>query len=207
MVNILVHGLGQNHTSWKETQQFLLEKGIVTVCPDLFGMNRKNEMIYTNLYRSFADYCNQQKEKLNLCGLSLGGILVLQYAKEHPENVNSIVLIGTPDKIPKTLFKIQNLVFRVMPKKTFEKIGTTKKEFCALVNSMVHLEIADHLEKVKCKTLLVCGAQDQVNMKSARRLQTNIVGSKLKVIAHASHEVNIDNPKELGDLLCDFWMT
>ncbi len=56
------------------------------------------------LYNTFSDFCNNQKRKLNLCGLSLGGVLALDFVKEYPEKVNSIILIGTPYKIPKALF-------------------------------------------------------------------------------------------------------
>ena len=35
-------------------------------------------------------------EKINLVGLSLGGILTIDYVEEFPEKVNSIILIGTP---------------------------------------------------------------------------------------------------------------
>ena len=46
------------------------------------------------MYNTFSDFCNNQKEKLNLCGLSLGGVLALEFVKEYPERVNSIILIG-----------------------------------------------------------------------------------------------------------------
>lgn len=78
------------------------------------------------MYKVFSDLCNNQKGKLNLCGLSLGGLLALDFVKEYPEKVNSIILIGTPYKIPKTLFKIQSLLFQIMPKKLFKKIGCSK---------------------------------------------------------------------------------
>ena len=51
---------------------------------------------YNSLFNEFTDYCNSFDGKLNLCGLSLGGILSLHYAKRFPNKVNSLILIGTP---------------------------------------------------------------------------------------------------------------
>ena len=42
-----------------------------------------------------------------MCGLSLGGILALQYAIEHPEHIHALALIGTQYTMPKTLLRIQ----------------------------------------------------------------------------------------------------
>ena len=56
---------------------------------------------------------------VHLCGLSLGGILALDYALDHPENVKTLVLIGTPHKVPKFAFALQNVVFRFLPKSAF----------------------------------------------------------------------------------------
>ncbi len=102
------------------------------------------------MYNAFSDLCNNQKEKLNLCGLSLGGVLTLDFVKKYPEKVNSIILIGTPYKIPKALFKMQSLIFHIMPKSTFEKMGCYKREFITLVNSMSNLNIGKYLFSICC---------------------------------------------------------
>ncbi len=205
MKNILIHGLGQNYQSWNHTKIYLEENGIETICPNLFDITKNTSKNYKMLYTAFSDFCNNQKEKLNLCGLSLGGILALDFVKTYPEKVNSIILIGTPYKIPKTLFKIQGILFHIMPKSTFEKIGCSKRDFITLVNSMGNLNIAKDLEKIKCKSLIVCGAKDNVNLKNAKLLNKYIKNSKFKVISNSGHEVNIDNPKELANLIYDFW--
>lgn len=205
MKNILIHGLGQNNHSWDKTRVYLKDKGLDTICPNLYGIMTDNFMDYKNMYNSFADFCNSQEGKINLCGLSLGGILTLDFIKEYSEKVNSIILIGTPYKIPKILFKIQSLIFHIMPKSTFEKMECSKKEFITLVNSMSNLNIAKDLEKINCKSLIICGAKDNVNMESAKLLNNSIKNSEFKVISNSSHEVNIDNPEELSNIIYEFW--
>ncbi len=205
MKNILIHGLGQNNQSWHDTNVYLKKNGIDTICPDLFEITKNTSKDYKMLYNTFSDFCNMQKEKLNLCGLSLGGVLALDFVKEYPEKVNSIILIGTPYKIPKALFKLQGLIFHIMPKSVFEKMGCSKREFFTLVNSMSNLDIAKDLEIIKCKSLIICGDKDNANMKNAKLLNKSIKKSKFKVINNSSHEVNIDNPKELANIIYDFW--
>ena len=205
MKNILIHGLGQDNRNWNNTNMYLKENGIDTICPNLFEITKNTSKDYKMMYNTFAGLCNAQKEKLNLCGLSLGGILALNFVKEYPEKVNSIILIGTPYKIPKTLFKLQSIIFHIMPKSTFEKMGCSKKEFITLVNSMSNLDISRDLDRIKCSSLVICGAKDNVNMENVKLLNKDIKNSKFKIIENAGHEVNIDNPKELANTIYEFW--
>ena len=205
MGNILIHGLGQNETSWNLVETELKNNNIKVEKPNLYSIIKNEKINYTTMFQKFVDYCNSFDDKLNLCGLSLGGILALDYAKKFPDKVNSIILVGTPYKIPKILFKIQGIIFHLMPKATIEKIGCSKKDFISLVNSMSDLDIASNLDKVKCKTLILCGVKDNQNMESAKLLNKNIKGSSFRTIANSSHEVNIDNPKELSNIIYDFW--
>lgn len=205
MKNILVHGLGQNNNSWKEVNYYLDKKEIETICPDLFKIVKNDSVDYKNMYEAFSKFCNNQNQKLNLCGLSLGGILALEYAKEYPQNVNSIILIGTPYEIPKIFFKVQSLIFHIMPKKIYNKMGCSKRNFINLVNSMANIEIKKGLENIKCKCLILCGDKDNINIKDSTLLNKSIINSEFKIINNSSHEVNIKNPKELSNFIYDFW--
>lgn len=205
MKNILLHGLGQNNSSWDTTSLYLKEKGMLVDCPNLFDLTIDNATSYQNIYVSFSKICNDHKGKLNLCGLSLGGILALDYAKNYPEKVNSIVIIGAPFKLPKVLLSVQNVIFHLMPKSKFEAMGYSKKDFITLANSMNNFDISKDLDNINCKSLFMCGIKDTVNMKSAKMFNETIKGSSFKTIPDASHEVNVDNAEGLANILYDFW--
>ena len=128
MKNILIHGLGQNKESWIATIEKLKSYKIDSQCTNLFELTNE-EINYKNIF--------------NLCGLSLGGILAIDYSIEFPERVNSIILIGTPYKIPKMLFRIQSIVFKCMKENSFIVTGLSKKEFIKLTNSMRNIEISN----------------------------------------------------------------
>lgn len=84
MINILIHGMGQNGSSWDKVKAILNEDNIDVKTPNVFDIAKNYQLNYDNLYRAFADYCNGFKEKLNLVGLSLGGILAIDYASRIP---------------------------------------------------------------------------------------------------------------------------
>lgn len=203
MINILIHGLGQNNTSWNNVIKELKKKHIIAEAPNLF--KETQNLDYEFIYNAFKKYCNSFKGKINLCGLSLGGILALNYINEYPQKVNKLVLIGTSYQIPKTLFKIQTLIFKCMPKKTFMKMGYSKKAFIKLVSSIAKVEVPNLCENIFCQTLIICGKKDITNKKSASKLNAHIANSEVKFIPNASHEVNLDNPEILSSILATFW--
>ena len=204
MINILVHGLGQTDKSWDKVKGILNQDNINIETPNLFEIAKNYQLTYENVFTVFVDYCNSFSDKLNLVGLSLGGILAIDYAILHPEKVNSITLCGVPYEMPKKLLKIQNFIFKLMPKRTFENMGVSKENFIQLTNSMAELNIKEKISKLKCHTLVICGEKDSANIESANKLNENIKNSELKIIKNAEHEVNIDAPEKFAEIIKGF---
>lgn len=205
MKNILIHGLGQDPSSWDQVKAYLKDEKFNTICPNLFDLVQNDSYSYSSVYRNFERQINKYDEKVNLCGLSLGGLFVLDYARKYPIKINSLILIGVPYKIPRLLFNIQTFIFKLIPESKFIKLGLTKEQFINLVKSVKNLKIGEDLDKINCKTLLVCGEKDKINIKSSKLFKTSIKNSKLQIIKNAGHEVNTDNPKNLSKLIADFW--
>ena len=63
----------------------LNNNGIDVETPNLFSIVKNYQVNYDNMYKTFADYCNGFNEKINLVGLSLGGVLAIDYITEFPE--------------------------------------------------------------------------------------------------------------------------
>ena len=84
-------------------------------------------------------------------------------------------------------------------------MGCEKKDFTNLVNSMSNLDIKGNLDKIECRTLILCGEKDKVNLKSSKELYKHIPNSELEIVENSMHEVNVDNPKTLADIICEFW--
>jgi len=95
---IFIHGSGHKATSWNEAISYMKSDKEI-LCPDLSSILNGKEASYENLYASFVEYCNKPDEQINLCGLSLGGILALNYALDCPDKVKTLVLIGVPHRL------------------------------------------------------------------------------------------------------------
>ena len=201
---ILIHGSGHKASSWQKTISFLDHQEDI-LCPELSAILNGREASFPNIRAAFAQYCAQAGGPVHLCGLSLGGILALDYALDHPENVKTLVLIGTPHKVPKFAFALQNVVFRLLPKSTFTSMAFDKKDTFALGNSMKNLDFSGRLGEVQCPTLILCGEKDGANLKSARFLAGHIPGAELQVLENTGHVVNEENPRALAERLNAFY--
>ncbi|MBO5033639.1 MAG: alpha/beta fold hydrolase [Lachnospiraceae bacterium] len=204
MKTILLHGLGQTSSSWNSTID-AIGKDTDILCPNLFDLLDDKEICYPALYHAFWEYCNQFSEPLNICGLSLGGILALQYGIENPDKTNSMVLIATQYIMPKMLLRIQNTLFHFMPKSTFQSMGLDKSVFIRLSKSMINLNFQNQLQNISCPVLVICGEKDTANKQASQKLQAQLSKAELRIIKNAGHEVNADSPKELGKELSNFF--
>ena len=201
---ILIHGSGHKAASWNETVSRLDCREDV-LCPELSSLLMGKEASYPNLRAAFGAYCAQAGGPVHLCGLSLGGILALDYSLEHPEAVKTLVLIGTPHKVPKAAFALQNVVFRLLPQSTFASMAFDKKDTFALGNSMEDLDFSGRVKEVRCPALILCGEKDSTNLKSARFLAQHIRGAELQILANTGHVVNEENPIALAGQLNRFY--
>ena len=201
---ILIHGSGHKAASWKETVSYLDCREDV-LCPELSSLLLGKEASYSNLRAAFGAYCAQAGGPVHLCGLSLGGILALDYTLEHPEAVKTLVLIGTPHKVPKAAFALQNVVFRLLPQSTFASMAFDKKNTFALGNSMRDLDFSGSVQKIRCPTLILCGEKDRANLKSAHFLSQHIPDAELRVLGQTGHVVNEENPQALAERLNEFY--
>ena len=93
---VLVHGFGLDRRMWDEQVDVLAERFTV-VRYDLRGFGRSNaervEFWPTEGLRALLDFL--KVERATLVGLSLGGIVAADFASEHPERVERLVLVGS----------------------------------------------------------------------------------------------------------------
>lgn len=204
MAKILIHGSGHKAASWNETISHM-ENNDDILCPNLVSVLKGKEASYSNLYSSFIEYCGKIDGPVHLCGISLGGILALNYALDFPEKTKTLILIGTPYKVPKAAFAFQNMIFRFLPKSVFENMAFDKKDTFALGNSMKSLDFSNRVQNIKCPTLIICRKKDNANMKSAYYLAQNIKNAELKIIENAGHVVNEEAPEALAKILDDYY--
>ena len=199
MEYIFIHGLGQNPDSWNNVIKGLNMK--LPNCPNLSALSSSKAVTYSSLYHSFADKCDAVEGTVNLCGLSLGGVLALNYALEHPAKVHSLVLIAAQYRMPKYTLHLQNGLFRLMPKKMFAQTGFSKENMISLCASMTNLDFSDALPSLRCPVLVICGGKDSANLRASKELSERIPSARLEIIPGAGHEVNVEAAEQLTEVL------
>ena len=204
MEYIYLHGLGQTASSWQPVLQARSLPG-TSRCLDLVELLRGQEASYQNLYAAFSRQCQQTAGKVTLCGLSLGAVLALNYAIDHPEKVKALVLIATQYKMPKALLALQNVMFHFMKESAFQQTGFQKANFVSLCKTTGKQNFSQSVKTLRCPTLLVCGEQDSANQKAARELAALLPHARLMEVPGAGHEVNTQAPEALAEILQQFF--
>ena len=204
MKYIFIHGLGQGPDSWNKTVSCMREQEEIQ-CLSVFALKNWEEISYRRVYEDFSAYCESVKTEFGLCGLSLGAVIALNYVVEHPGKVKSLVLIGGQCVMPKGLLRLQNMIFRLMPNGIFKKMGIGKRELIQLTKSMMVLDFKEDLQKVDCRTLIVCGEKDRANRRAAEMMAEKIPGARIKILEGFGHEVNVEDPEKLADILEAFY--
>ena len=199
---LFLHGLGQGPDSWNKVVD-ALGPDANTVCPDLFGLC-KGGLDYPNLYAALEGWMEPLPEPAVLCGLSLGAVLALDYAIRRPEKIAGLVLIAPQYKMPRTLLRLQNFLFRLMPEGAFAGAGMGKGDTIRLTTSMMELDFCRELGQVVCPVLVLTGEKDAANRKAARELAGLLPGAKVREIPGAGHEMNRDAPGELAAAIREF---
>ncbi len=189
---IFLHGLGQSAESWKEVQELLADYPSEAL--DLFptgitSYQEAKERIYQHL--------SEETEPFVLIGLSLGAALTLELSSYDLPNLQALVLSGCPLKLAGNIpFYIQLLIFKLLPKKVFEKQGADKAFMVGVSEELKTLDLTDISRTCPYPTLLICGSKDKPNLSSMRSLHKLISESQFQIIPDGPHVLNRAKPKE-----------
>ena len=197
---IFLYGLGQSAESWKEVQELLADYPSEAL--DLFptgitSYQEAKERIYQHL--------SEETEPFVLIGLSLGAALTLELSSYDLPNLQALVLSGCPLKVAgNILFYIQLLIFKLLPKRVFEKQGADKALMVGVSEELKTLDLTDISRTCPYPTLLICGSKDKPNLSSMRSLHKLISESQFQIIPDGPHVLNRAKPKEFAAITRSF---
>lgn len=203
MKYLYLHGLGQTPDNWNDVIRKTNVSGSSNAL-DLPRLLEGKSATYPQLYAAFSGVC-EKEEELVLCGLSLGAVLALNYAIDHPNRVKALVLIAPQYKMPKKLLKIQNAVFHLIPNSMFTQTGFQKKDFITLCGSMAELDFRLSLDRVSCPVLILCGQRDKANKQAAKELTQALSQAHFQELPETGHEANRESPEQLAQVLQHFY--
>ena len=132
-----------------------------------------------------------------MVGLSLGAALALELSSYDLPNLRALVLSGCPLKLSgNILFYLQLLIFKLLPKRVFEKQGEDKALMVGISEELKTLDLREIAKTCPYPTLLICGSKDKSNLSSMRSLHKLISESQFQIIPDGSHVLNKEKPKE-----------
>ena len=189
---IFLHGLGQSAESWKEVRNLLTDypsEAIELFPSGVSSYQKAKERVY--------QYLAQETEPFVLVGLSLGAALALELSSYDLPNLRALVLSGCPLKLSgNILFYLQLLIFKLLPKKVFEKQGADKTFIIGISKELKTLDLTAIAGTCPYPTLLICGSKDKPNLSSMKNLHILLKDSQFQIISDGPHVLNKVKPKE-----------
>ena len=193
---IFLHGLGQSADSWKEVQDLLADYPSEAL--DLFPLGvgtyqEAKECIYQHL--------SKETEPVVLVGLSLGAALALELSSYDLPNLQALVLSGCPLKLAGNIpFYIQLLIFKLLPKRIYEKQGADKALMVGVSEELKTLDLREIARNCPYPSLLICGSQDKPNLSSMKSIHELMPDSQFEIIPDGPHVLNRAKPKEFAEI-------
>ena len=197
---VFLHGLGQSAESWKEVRNLLTDYPSEAI--ELFPSGVSN---YQQAKERVYQHLAQETEPFILVGLSLGAALALELSSYDLPNLRALVLSGCPLKLSgNILFYLQLLIFKLLPKRVFEKHGADKALMVGVSEELKILDLREIAKNCPYPTLLICGSQDKPNLSSMKAIQELMSNSQFQIIPDGPHVLNRAKPKEFVEITRSF---
>lgn len=202
----LLHGLGQTPQSWQD-QVTAMPSGFKAVAPWLKGTRPGRDETFSvpGAADQVLALLNQHGvDEMALVGVSLGAVVALDAAIRAPDNVSHLVLAAGQVNPPKSVMRMQRLLFSMMPAKRLAAMGVEKRRFLQALDEAAAVDYRSRLGEVRARTLVLVGAQDKANVPAAKDLAAGIPGARLEIVPGAGPQLNTDAPTAFNELVWPF---
>ncbi|MBW1637830.1 alpha/beta fold hydrolase [Microbacterium resistens] len=204
---VFLQGVGEGPGVW-DAQRAALPSGFEGVAIDVFDGAGSGTASAFSLEGAATLVVSELDrlgiEQAHVCGLSLGAMIALQLALDHPTRVRSLTLAAGQVKPPKLLMAVQSAVMRVLPSSVFEKQGAAKEVMLPVLRAVGRVDFSARLASVSVPTLVLCGEKDRPNLPAARQLTQGIRDAQLHIIPGAGHQSHLQAPDEFSRALGAF---
>jgi 3-oxoadipate enol-lactonase len=238
---VFVHGFPLSRGAWQK-QVDAFKSSYRVIAPDLRGLGESDATAGTNTMSQMADDIHALLKHLNagpvvLGGHSMGGYVVLAFARKYPEILRGLVLVGTKAGADSaevaagrraTAEKVKAEGSRVVvdamaPKmlaatNTDQAMARSVRAFMehsrpeGVIGSLLGMAERDDstqfLSQITVPSLIITGADDTVMPPAeSEKMAKAIKAARLEVIPNAGHLVAFEKPDAFNRVLRDWLKT
>ena len=235
---IFVHGLSSSMELWTRIDQTALN-GKTIISYDLRGHGRSEKVSGPhNLEKHMSDLASLMEkleiEKAQIVGHSLGAMIALELALQHPSKVSSLTLLSTtaafPQETRNTFFEMAasasfggmesitdqliDLSFRPIFHKTESKIveairrsllSNDAPSIVSAIRMVAKVDLRERLSSVSCPTQILVGSDDILTpLDLAKELVASIKGAQLKELPNCGHAAPVEQPSLVTKAITEF---
>ncbi|KAF4397640.1 hypothetical protein G4B88_027380 [Cannabis sativa] len=193
---VLLHCFDSSCLEWRCALPLLENAGLETWAIDVLGWG-------------FSD----------LVGPSLGASVAIDFALHYPEAVKKLVLInasvyaegnGILSKLPNTIAYAGASLLKCLPLRLYANMIAFSNISLSTTLDWTNVsyyfgQITSQIKKVKQKTLVICGEQDQIiSYKETLRLHCELPNSNMRLIPESGHLPHVEKPASVAELIREF---
>lgn len=237
---VLLHGLGADCTSWDFQMEALTGAGLRPLAFDLPGFGRSQIpagaawTVKTAAETLAAALDELVNGPVHLVGLSMGGVVALQFALDFPTRVDHLVLVNTfaalrPKRWDELVYFLGRFTAASLGNREGQARSVARRVFPypeqaqlrdMLVGKILEADpavyraamiqlgtfnVRKRLKEINRPTLMISGEKDTtVPLDNQADLVRYISGSRQVIIPGAGHGVTIDHPQEFNRELLAF---
>lgn len=236
---LLFHGLGANKASWLLQIPELTQAGFRVIAPDLPGFGESPYPGGGWSPAKIAGWMACLVESLSaapahVVGISLGGVIALQFSLDYAQFVDKLVLVNTFSHIQ--LAKLSQIPYfalrfvllhtlglptqaktvarRVFPKPEHEEYRkqlitqicqSDPRAYRAAMRAILTFNVQDRLQELKSPILVISGEEDStVPLDAQKTMVTALPKAQHVIISGAGHAVTVEKAHEFNDILLEF---
>lgn len=234
---VLIHGLGSSSRDW-EMQVPFFSKHYRVISFDLRGHGRSQKPRGPYSMSLFAKDTAELIKSLgavqaHVVGISLGGMIALQLAVDHPELVKSLAIVNAgPEVVVRTMKDRWQVFFRfaivrllgmrkmgeVLSKRLFPKeeqadiqklfverwAENDTRAYLDTLRAIVGWSVVDRIQEINLPTLVVAADGDYTPVSAKEAFVQVMPKAKLVVIPDSRHATPVDSPEKFNETVMSF---
>ena len=234
---LLIHGLGSSTEDWEpQIGDFASHFRVITY--DVRGHGRTDKPRARYSVRQFADDAAALLQHLkvgpaHVLGISMGGMIALQLAVDHPNTVKSLTIVNSgPELVLRTWrqriaiysrFAIvrlmgmrkmgEMLATRLLPSPAHAAARNTFIErwarndpgaYLRALRALIGWSVAPRLGSIVAPTLVITADQDYTPVPFKQEYTSKVPGARLVVVPDSRHLLPVERPAEFNRAALDF---